>query len=201
MASFLLRWYSTLSRTFARSLFADTLKQNRRLLEAIKPFHGHHNPQPLQQRAAGILFLFLWRHLDQPNVPGLRPQLQWRTIPDIQFAQNPLLFRTMTTCMLLQPIRRPFLSVQKIQVLMKTMQLQYQLIALMTTLHHHPQHQLHRMLIPQLLVLATLFEDGPKSMIRNSSVSNRMPEPDTPGKPLVSDFIEILTAVKPAGTG
>ena len=199
MASFLLRWYSTLSRIFARSLFADTLKQIRRLLEAIKPFPGHHNPQPLQQRAVGILFL--WRHLDQPNVPGLQTQLQWRTIPDIQFAQNPLLFRTMPTCMLLQPLRRLVLSVQKIQVRMKTMQLRCQLTALMTTLPHQPQHQLPRMLLPQLLVLVTLFEDGPKSMIRNSSVSNRMPELDTPGKPLVNDFIVILTAAKPAGTG
>ena len=169
MASFLRRWYSTLSRISAQSLFANTLKQNRRLLEAIRPFPGHHTPPPLQQRAAGILFR--WQHIDQPNVPGLQPQLQWMTTPDIQLAQRPFLFQTMTMYMLLQQIQRLFLSARKIQVLMMTTQLQCQLTALMTTLHHHPQHQPHRMLLLQLLVLVTLFEDGHKSMIRNSSVS------------------------------
>ena len=75
MASFLRRWYSTLSRIFARSLFANTLKQNRRLLEAIRPFPGHHTHQPLQQRAAGTLFRPAQRPRTTPPAPvGDRPR-------------------------------------------------------------------------------------------------------------------------------
>ena len=64
-----------------------------------------------------------------------------------------------------------------------------------------PRLQLHRMLLLQLLVLVTLSEDGHKSMIRNSSVSNRMPELDILGKRSANDFTENLTAAKPAGIG
>ena len=199
MASFLLRWYSTPSQIFARSLFVDTLKQIRRPLEAAKLSPAPHNLRLLQQWAAGIQFL--WRHLDQPNVPGLQPQLQLRTIPVIQFDQNPTLFLMMMMSVLLQPILRLFLFARKIQALTMTMQLQCQLTVLLTLRHHHHQHQPHRMLLLQLLVLVILFVDGHKSMIPNSSVSNKMPEPDILGKPLVNVFIVILTAVKLAGTG
>ena len=87
MASFLRRWYSTLSRIFARSLFANTLKQNRRLLEAIRPFPGHHTHQPLQQRAAGTLFRPAKRPRTTPPAPvGDRPRHPVRSkalpIPD-----------------------------------------------------------------------------------------------------------------------
>ena len=199
MASFLLRWYSIPSHISARFLFVDTLMQIRRLLEADKLYPAPHHLRLLQQWAAGIQFL--WQHLDQPNVPGLQLQLQLKTIPVIQFDQNPTLFLMMMMSVLLLLILRLFLSVRKIQALRMTMQLHYQLVTLPTLRLHHHQHQLHRMLLLQLLVLVTLSEDGHKSMIRNSSASNRMPEPDTLGKLLVNDFTGNLTAARHAGTG
>ena len=197
MANFLHRWYSTLSRIFDRSPFDDTLKQTRRPLEVVSPSPGHHTHQALQQRAARILFR--WLHLDQPNAQGLHLQLQWGTTQDILFAQRPFLFRMTTTYMLPPPIRRLSLSDRRIQALMMTTQPQCHMTVLMKILQ--PQLQLHRMLLLQLLVLVTLSEDGHKSMIRNSSASNRMPEPDTLGKPLVNDFTGNLTAARHVGTG
>ena len=197
MVNFLHRWYSTLNRIFDRFLFDDTLKQTRRPLEVVSPSPGHHTHQALQQRAARILFR--WLHLGQPNAQGLHLQLQWGTTQDILFAQRPFLSRTTMTCMLLQPIRRLFLSDRRIQALMMTTQPQCHMTVLMKILQ--PQLQLHRMLLLQLLVLVTLSEDGHKSMIRNSSASNRMPEPDTLGKPLVNDFTGNLTAARHVGTG
>ena len=82
---------------------------------------------------------------------------------------------------------------------MMTTQLQLHMTVPMKTLQL--QLRLHLMLLLQLLVLATLSEDGHKSMIRNSSASNRMPEPDTLGKLLVNDFTGNLTAARHAGTG
>ena len=197
MANFLHRWYTTLSRTFGRYLFADTLRQTRRPLVVASPSLGCHTHQVLQQRVARILFL--WLHLAQPNAQGLHLQFQWGTTQDILFAQRPFLSRTTMTCALLQPIRRLFLSDRRIQALMMTTQPQRHMTVPMKTLQ--PRLQLHRMLLLQLLVLVTLSEDGHKSMIRNSSASNRMPEPDTLGKPLVNDFTGNLTAARHAGTG
>ena len=195
MANFLHRWYSTLNRTFGRSLFDDTLKRIRRPPGAASPSPGYHNHPVLQQRVAMILFL--WLHLAQPNAQGLHRQLQRGTTPDILFVQSPFPSRTTMTCELLQPIRRLFLSARRIPALMMTTQLQLHMTVPMKTL----QLRLHLMLLLQLLVSATLSEDGHKSMIRNSSASNRMPEPDTLGKPLVNDFTGILTAARHVGTG
>ena len=123
-------------------------------------------------------------------------------MPVIQFDQNLILSLTMMTSMLLQPILQLFLFVRKIQVPTMTTLHQCQLTALMTLRHHHHyQHQPHRMLLLQLPALVILFVDGHRLMIPNSSVSNKMPEPDILGKPLVNVFIVILTAVKLAGTG
>ena len=199
MANFLLQWYSIPSRIFARFLFVDTLKQIRRLLEVDKLYPAPHHLRLLQQWAAGIQFL--WQHLDQPNVSGLQLPLQLKTIPVIQFDQNPTLFLMMMMSVLLLQILRLFLSVRKIQALRMTMQLHHQLVTLPTLRLHHHQHQLHRMLLLQLLALVILFEDGHKSMTTNSSVSSKMPEHDILGKPSVNAFIVILTAVKLAGTG
>ena len=200
MVNYLLRWCSTLNRIFDRFLFDDTLKQTRRPLEVVSPSPGHHTHQALQQRVARILFR--WLPLGQPNVPGLHlllGQLQWGTTQDILFAQRPFLFRMTTTCMLPPPIRRLSLSDRRIQALMMTTQPQYHMTVLMKILQ--PQLQMHRTLLLQFLVLVTLSEDGHKSMIRNSSVSNRMPELDILGKRLVNDFTENLTAARHAGTG
>ena len=145
------------------------------------------------------MILFLWLHLAQPNAQGLHLQLQWGTTHDILFAQSPFPSRTTMTCEFLQPIRRLFLSARRIPALMMTTQLQLHTTVPMKILQ--PQLQLHLMLLLQLLVLATLSEDGHKSMIRNSSASNRMLEPDTLGKPLVNDFTGILTAARHVGTG
>ena len=102
MASFLLQWYSILSRTFGPFLFVDTRKQIHRLLEADKLYPAPHHLRLRQQRVAGTQFL--WQHLDQQNVPGLRPQLQLRTIPVIQCDQNPTLLLMMMMSGLLRVI-------------------------------------------------------------------------------------------------
>ena len=197
MANFPLQWCSTLNRIFDRSLFDDTLKLIRRLPGAASPPPGYHNHPVLQQRVATILFL--WQHLAQPNAQGLHLQLQWWTTQDILFAQSPFPSRTTMTCELPRPTRRLFLSARRIPALMMTTQLQPHMTVPMKTLQL--QLRLHLMLLLQLLVSATLSEDGHKSMIRNSSASNRMPEPDTLGKPLVNDFTGILTAARHVGTG
>ena len=171
----------------------------RRHLEADKLYPAPHNLRLLQQWAAGIQFL--WRHLDQPNVPGLRPQLQLRTIPVIQCDQNPTLFLMMMMSGLLRVILRLCLFDRKIQALMMTMQLQYQLVTLLTLRPHHHQHQPCRMFLLQLLALVTLFEDGHLPMTTNSLVSSKMPEHDILGKPSANAFIVTLTAAKLAGTG
>ena len=56
----------------------------------------------------------------------------------------------------------------------------------------------HRLL---LLALATPFEDGHQSTIRNSSASSRTLGVGTPGKPSANVFIVILTAARLAGIG
>ena len=102
MANFLLQWSSIPNRTFDPFLFIDTLQQTRRLLEADKLYPARHHLRLRQQRVAGTQFL--WQHLDQQNVPGLRPQLQLRTIPVIQCDQNPTLLLMMMMSGLLRVI-------------------------------------------------------------------------------------------------
>ena len=200
MVKYLLRWCSILNRIFARFLFDDTLKQIRRPLEVASPPFGHHIHLAPQQRA--VRTLFRWLPPDQQNVPGLHlllGQLQLGTTHDILLAQRPFLFQMTKMCMSLTPIQRLSLSGQRIQALMMTTRPPYHLTVLMKILQ--PQPQMHRKLLPQFLVLVTLFADGHKSMIRSSSVSNRMPELDILGKRSANDFTENLTAAKPAGIG
>ena len=200
MVKYLLRWFSTLTRIFARFLFDDTLKPNHRTPEAARPPSGHHIHLVLQQRA--VRTLSRWLLPDQQNVPELHlllGQLQLGTTHNLLFAQKPFLFQTTMMCMSLMPIQHLSLFGQRIQVLMMTTQPPYHLIALKTILQF--QHQMHRKLLPQLLVWVTLFVDGHKSMIRSSSASSRMPGLDIHGKRLANDFTETLKVAKPAGIG
>ena len=197
MVNYPLRWCSTLNRIFDQFLFGNTLKQNLRTLEAVNLYPGCHTHQLLRQRPARILSL--WLHLVQQNGHGLHLQLQRGITQDIQFPPRPFQSLTTMTCMLLQPIRRLFLYDRRIPAPKTPMQPPCHMTIPMKNLQ--PRLQLHRKLLLQHLVLVTLSEDGHRLMIQNSSASNRTPEPDTLGRPLVNVFIGTLTAAKHAGTG